>query len=138
MAFNIYGTEGMTINNYDIHDNQVVNIGSIGNDACPTDEMHTDESDIELPPELATPEAMKYWKGLQEAGFVSVNYGKTNKLSRRTAAYIADLFAIKLDLKSKWAPFEQLWDLKNLRQEMSKIPECGLENADEIEKIFKK
>lgn len=125
-------TGPITVNGpmFDIHDNGAVNIhmnGSERNNANPT----LDES-------LASPMAMKYWKRLEEQGFVGPDGRLTADTSRRQAMYIADLFSDKLKLKTKWKPFEKLWGIKNLAQEKYQMQETGAipRRYKDIDKAF--
>lgn len=88
---------------------------------------------------LASEEAMKYWKRLQAAGFVDGNYQLLQETTRKQAMYIAELFAERLGIKSKWKTFEQLWGINNLAQEKWDMLETGSSplRSKEIEKIFK-
>ena len=93
----------------------------------------------ELPPELRTQEAMKYWDQLEEAGFTDSNKQLCPTTSRQQAWYIAELFAEKLNLKnSKWKVFQDLWSMKNLAQEKQRAQERGLlpKFHKEIDAIF--
>lgn len=93
----------------------------------------------ELPPELSTPKAMKYWERLEEEGFVDCNHQLCPSTSRQQAWYIAELFAEKLELKNtKWKPFQMLWGINNLAQEKQHSQDTGqLPNrAKDIDKIF--
>ena len=92
----------------------------------------------ELPPRLSTEEAMKYWKRLQEAGFVDANYKLKPDTTRKQAMYIAELFAEKLGIISKWKTFEQMWGVSNLAQEKWDMQETGTtpSRSKDIDKIF--
>ena len=71
----------------------------------------------ELPAELLTEKAQKYWKRLREAGFIVADgYALAEGVSANQAAYIADCMAGKLRLMYKWKPFQQLWGIKTLAQ----------------------
>ena len=101
-------------------------------------ELHTDGGKNELPECLSTAEAMKYWKRLQKAGFVDANYQLMPDTTRKQAMYLAELFAEKLSVKSKWKTFEQLWGISNLAQEKWDMQETGSmpSRSIEIDKIF--
>ena len=92
----------------------------------------------DLPKCLSTEEAMKYWKLLQNAGFVDANYQLMPDTTRKQAMYIAELFAERLGIKSKWKTFEQLWGISNLAQEKWDMQETGTTptRSKEIDKIF--
>lgn len=92
----------------------------------------------EVPDMLITDEAKKYWRRLQEAGFVDVNYQLLPETTRKQAMYIAELFAERLGIKSKWKTFEQLWGISNLAQEKWDMQETGStpSRSKEIDKIF--
>ena len=70
-----------------------------------------------LPDVLATGMAMKYWQRLQKAGFVDEHYQLSATTTRKQAMYIADVFSDKLQMRSKWKPFQELWHINNLAQE---------------------
>ena len=91
-----------------------------------------------LPDVLATGLAMKYWKRLQEAGFVDMNYQLTADTTRKQAMYIADVFSDKLQMRSKWKPFQDLWHINNLAQEKWDMQETGKtpNRSEEIDRIF--
>lgn len=91
----------------------------------------------QLPENLATPESMKYWKRLQENEFVDENYQR-KKMTRQQTMYIAEAFAEKLGIRSKWQTFESLWNINNLAQEKKQMRETGKMPAKykTINKIF--
>lgn len=88
---------------------------------------------------LETDEAKKYWLRLEEAGFTDANCALMPETTRKQAMYIAELFAEKLGIKSKWKTFEQLWGISNLAQEKWDMQETGStpSRSKEIDKIFK-
>ena len=87
---------------------------------------------------LETDEAKKYWLRLEEAGFTDANCALMPEKTRKQAMYIAELFAEKLGIKSKWKIFEQLWGISNLAQEKWDMQETGStpSRSKEIDKIF--
>ena len=91
-----------------------------------------------LPEVLASRTAMKYWKRLQEAGFVDERCQLKPTTTRKQAMYIADVFSDKLQLSSTWKPFQDLWSISNLAQEKWEMLETGKKTArsDEIDRIF--
>lgn len=82
--------------------------------------------------------ARKYWERLRQSRFVDDNYMLLKSTSRQQTAYIAELFAEKLGIKTKWKTFEDFWGINNLAQEKNqrlengKLPSC----SGEIENIF--
>ena len=102
-----------------------------------TTQMESDESSL-LPDVLATGMAIKYWKGLQKAGFVDERYLLSPTTSRKQAMYIADVFSDKLQMRSKWKPFQELWHINNLAQEKWEMQETGKSPArsEEMDEIF--
>ena len=102
------------------------------------------EADVEhedsslLPEVLATEMAMKYWKGLQKAGFVDETFQLSPTTTRKQAMYIADVFSDKLQMRSKWKPFQELWHINNLAQEKWEMQETGKTPArsEDIDKVF--
>ena len=97
----------------------------------------SDESSL-LPDVVATGMAIKYWKRLQQAGFVDERYLLLPITTRKQAMYIADVFSDKLQMRSKWKPFQELWHINNLAQEKWEMQETGKSPArsEEIDKIF--
>ena len=91
-----------------------------------------------LPDVLATGMAMKYWQRLQKAGFVDEHYQLSATTTRKQAMYIADVFSDKLQMRSKWKPFQELWHINNLAQEKWEMQDTGKSPArsEDIEKIF--
>ena len=91
-----------------------------------------------LPDVLATGMAMKYWKRLQKAGFVDKHYQLSPTTTRKQAMYIADVFSDKLQMRSKWKPFQELWHINNLAQEKWEMQETGKSptRSEDIDKIF--
>ena len=87
---------------------------------------------------LATGMAMKYWKGLQKAGFVDETFQLSPTTTRKQAMYIADVFSDKLQMRSKWKPFQELWHINNLAQEKWEMQETGKTPArsEDIDKVF--
>ena len=91
-----------------------------------------------LPDVLATGLAMKYWSRLQQAGFVDEHYQLSPATTRNQAMYIADVFSDKLQMRSKWKPFQELWHINNLAQEKWEMQETGKSPArsEDIDRIF--
>ena len=91
-----------------------------------------------LPDVLATGMAMKYWQRLQKAGFVDEHYQLSATTTRKQAMYIADVFSDKLQMRSKWKPFQELWHINNLAQEKWEMQETGKSPArsEDIDKVF--
>jgi len=87
---------------------------------------------------LASEEAMKYWKRLQQKGFVDERCQLKQDTTRKQAMYIAEVFAERLGIKSKWKTFERLWGISNLAQEKWDMQETGAtpSRSYEIDRIF--
>ena len=87
---------------------------------------------------LESDEAKKYWLRLEDAGFVDAKHALMPETTRKQAMYIAELFAEKIGIKSKWKTFEQLWGISNLAQEKWDMQETGStpSRSKEIDKIF--
>ena len=102
------------------------------------DAQQESEDSSLLPDVLATGMAMKYWKRSQKAGFVDEHYQLSPTTTRKQAMYIADVFSDKLQMRSKWKPFQELWHINNLAQEKWEMQETGKSPArsEEIDKIF--
>lgn len=92
-----------------------------------------------LPELLATQRALIYWELLKKHKFVGSNYMLLPTTTRQQAMYIAEIFAEKLKLPSKWKLFENYWGIKNLAQEKNQFLEIGKSpaRADVIDEIFK-
>jgi hypothetical protein len=80
----------------------------------------------ELPAELLTEEAQKYWKRLREAGFIVADgYALAEGISVNQATYIAICMAEKLNITKKWKVFQDLWGVKNMAQLSKNWEESG-------------
>ena len=125
MAGNTVYVQG---NYVDVHDNLEVN-------------LHIDKATVNVQKDMgivAEPAAMKYWKRLEEQGFLGTECQLLPATSRKQAMYIADLFSDKLKLKLKWKPFETLWGIKNLAQEKYQMQQTGAmpKRYKDIDKVF--
>lgn len=133
MAGNTVYVQG---NYVDVHDNEVVNLNIDKATVQVKDEVKTEKPAVDDC--LTSLAAMKYWKRLEEQGFVDSDCQLLPETSRRQAMYIADIFSDKLGLKSKWKPFENLWGISNLAQEKYKMQETGAmpKRYRDIDKVF--
>lgn len=95
--------------------------------------------DLSMPEILATEQAIIYWKRLQQKGFVDDHYMLLESTTRQQAAYIAELFAEKLGIRTKWKTFEDFWNINNLAQEKNQRTELGKlpSRSSEIDEIFR-
>ena len=134
MAGNTVYVQG---NYVDVHDNEVVNLNIDKATVQVKDEVKTEKPAV-ADDRLTSTEAMRYWKRLEEQGFVDSDCQLLPETSRRQAMYIADIFSDKLGLKSKWKPFENLWGISNLAQEKYKMQETGAmpKRYRDIDKVF--
>lgn len=82
--------------------------------------------------------AAKYWQLLKEYGFTDDDHLLLASTTRQQAMYIAESFADKFKLKTKWKTFEDIWGIKNLAQEKNRMQETGKlpPRHDEIDRIF--
>lgn len=127
----------------DIHDNQNVYL-SVDKaqvnvaDRVRKDDVSLPENEEKLTGVLATAEAMRYWKRLQEAGFVDERCQLKPETTRKQAMYIAEVFAERLGIGSKWKTFERLWGISNLAQEKWDSQQTGTlpSRSKEIDRIF--
>lgn len=96
------------------------------------------DSDNDTPDVLNSEQAKKYWQRLQQCGFVDSQNQLQKGTTRQQAMYIAELFAEKMGIKSKWKTFEDLWGINNLAQEKQKCTDLGKlpARSDVIDKIF--
>lgn len=133
MGITVNAQAGSIINNYDIHDNEVVNVG-INGEVHETPEIHKEEG--ELPYEFGTPKAMRYWKRLRDCGWVDEHWQRTKQMSLSTAAYTVYCFARVLNLDGGWAMFEKFWGCKNLQQEYHKIQYRLPKKCEKLKIIF--
>lgn len=149
MGFNIKNNYGPNIDN---HDGGVINL-SMGRDgrwAVDAEDAEIVEevkggNDVSLPENeeilsgvLASEEAMKYWKRLQQKGFVDERCQLKPETTRKQAMYIAEVFAERLGIGSKWKTFERLWGISNLAQEKWDFQQTGTlpSRSKEIDRIF--
>ena len=96
------------------------------------------EAAVVLPDVLGTEEAARYWQGLQAAGIVDVRCQLSPGITRKQAMYVADVMSERLQMRSKWKPFQDLWHINNLAQEKWEMQETGKmpPRSDEIDAIF--
>lgn len=91
----------------------------------------------ELPEELATAEAMKYWERLQQEGIVDQHFQPL--CSRSEMALLAYEMAKRLAIENMWSVFGEFWQKKYLSTEYSKAKSLQ-KRADYLkmlkEKIF--
>ncbi|MBR6197351.1 MAG: hypothetical protein IKQ72_07085 [Bacteroidaceae bacterium] len=69
------------------------------------------DAEVILPECLMTPEAMRLWKRLQDAGWVDNDY-RTIGLSYTQKAVLAMEMSKRLDVFRVWKVFGDLWDMK--------------------------
>lgn len=127
----------------DIHDNQNVYL-SVDKaqvnvaDRVGKDEVPLPEQEEKLSGVLASEEAMRYWKRLQQKGFVDERCQLKPETTRKQAMYIAEVFAERLGIGSKWKTFERLWGISNLAQEKWDFQQTGTlpSRSKEIDRIF--
>ena len=127
----------------DIHDNQNVYL-SVDKaqvnvaDRVRKDDVSLPENEEKLSGVLASEEAMRYWKRLQQKGFVDERCQLKPETTRKQAMYIAEVFAERLGIGSKWKTFERLWGISNLAQEKWDSQQTGTlpSRSKEIDRIF--
>ena len=92
-----------------------------------------------LPSELGSAEALRYWQRLLEKGFGEDNFKLASETTRKQAMYIAESFAEKLGLRSKWKLFQDFWGINGLAQEKWEMQQTGTmpTRYKEIDEIFK-
>lgn len=73
-----------------------------------------EESKPTLPELLATDDAMIYWQRAKDNGVVDENYQICKKYSHVFKSLFAEKMMRVLRIDS-WVPFEELWNIKNLR-----------------------
>lgn len=120
---------------------KIQTIGMLAMEWLEKTEVHTQQavdSQSVLTGRLASEEAMRYWKRLQQKGFVDECCHLKQKTTRKQAMYIAEVFAERLGIKSKWKTFEHFWGISNLAQEKWDMQETGTtpSRSDEIDRIF--
>ena len=101
---------------------KIQTIGMLAMEWLEKTEAHTQQavdSQSVLTGRLASEEAMRYWKRLQQKGFVDECCQLKQDTTRKQAMYIAEVFAERLGIGSKWKTFERLWGISNLAQEKS-------------------
>jgi hypothetical protein len=150
MGFNIKNNYGPNIDN---HDGGVIKLtmGRDGRWAVDAEDAEIVEevkggNEVPLPEQeeklsgvLASEEAMRYWKRLQQKGFVDERCQLKPETTRKQAMYIAEVFAERLGIGSKWKTFEQLWGISNLAQEKWDFQQTGTlpSRSKEMDRIFK-
>lgn len=127
----------------DIHDNQNVYLSVDKAQVSVADGMRKDDASLpeneeNLTGVLASDEAMRYWKRLQQKGFVDECCQLKPETTRKQAMYIAEVFAERLGIGSKWKTFERLWGISNLAQEKWDFQQTGTlpSRSKEIDRIF--
>ena len=148
MGFNIKNNYGPNIDN---HDGGVIKLtmGRDGRWAVDAEDAEIVEevkggNEVPLPEQeeklsgvLASEEAMRYWKRLQQKGFVDERCQLKPETTRKQAMYIAEVFAERLGIGSKWKTFERLWGISNLAQEKWDFQQTGTlpSRSKEIDRI---
>lgn len=93
---------------------------------------------VELPAELATENALKYWRKAQAAGWVKDDFSFNG--TRYQMAYFAEAMGERLELKNnrKWVPFKELWKFDKFAQTRRESKERfgKVENSKEIDSLF--
>ena len=120
---------------------KIQTIGMLSMEWLEKTEAHTQQavdSQSVLTGRLASEEAMRYWKRLQEKGFVDERCQLKQDTTRKQAMYIAEVFAERLGIGSKWKTFERLWGISNLAQEKWDFQQTGTlpSRSKEIDRIF--
>ena len=149
MGFNIKNNYGPNIDN---HDGGIIKLtmGRDGRWAVDAEDAEIVEevkggNEVPLPEQeeklsgvLASEEAMRYWKRLQQKGFVDERCQLKPETTRKQAMYIAEVFAERLGIGSKWKTFERLWGISNLAQEKWDFQQTGTlpSRSKEIDRIF--
>ena len=145
MGFNIKNNYGPNI---EVNEGGVVNLNQDKNGHWTTEveeaqivEESQEERQVQecvVSEMLKTTTAERCWVKLYEAGFVDAKYKLLPGTTRKQAAYIAECFAEKLGINSKWKTFEDFWGISNMAQEMWDIRQTGIlpKRSKEIDKIF--
>ncbi len=120
---------------------KIQTIGMLAMEWLEKTEAHTQQavdSQSVLTGKLASEEAMRYWKRLQQKGFVDECCQLKQDTTRKQAMYIAEVFAERLGIGSKWKTFERLWGISNLAQEKWDFQQTGTlpSRSKEIDRIF--
>lgn len=120
---------------------KIQTIGMLAMEWLEKTEAHTQQavdSQSVLTGRLASEEAMRYWKRLQQKGFVDECCQLKQDTTRKQAMYIAEVFAERLGIGSKWKTFERLWGISNLAQEKWDFQQTGTlpSRSKEIDRIF--
>lgn len=112
----------------------ITNISNVNFNPLPTVERKAS-----LPGVLATDQAKIYWERLKQKKFVDGRFMLAQSTTRQQAAYIAEAFAEKLEIKAKWKTFQDFWGIKNLAQEIYQMKQIGKlpSRSKEIDAIFK-
>lgn len=73
-----------------------------------------------LPPELATPDALKLWQRARQCKWVDEGYQPIG-MSRSKAAVLAYEIGFAINLSPRWRPFERLWHRNNMRADYNRV-----------------
>ena len=127
----------------DVHDNQNVYLSvdkaevKMGQ-PCADGAENPKELKGEQAEALLTEDAEKYWQRLQKCKFVDEDRRLLAGTTRKQAMYIAEAFAERIGIRSKWKTFERFWCISNLAQEKWDLQQTGSmpSRYKEIDKIF--
>ncbi len=89
----------------------------------------------QLPEELATPEALKYWENAKREQLIKENYSFIGTNYER--AEFAYCFSEKLCIKNKWKYFQQLWDCKAMAVDYLQAHNFGYIKDDFVKRLNK-
>lgn len=122
----------------DVHDNENVYLSVDKAEVKLNDKVQQPKGETVTAKELASEKAMIYWKRLQEAGFVDADGQLLPTTSRKQAMCIAESFAEKMGIQSKWKTFERFWGISNLAQEKWDLLQTGITppRSKEIDELF--
>lgn len=98
--------------------------------------LSTDADILQMPIELATPQAMEIWDKAKKAGWINDDYSFNG--TKYQMAYAAEIMGKALGLKPKWKPFISLWKYKYFAQTRRESVELigRVERDKDIEATF--
>ena len=109
-----------------------------GGGSQPMDFPQENQEALRLPVKLRTPQAMDYWRKLQENGYVTSDFKPLG--TKKQMALIAIEFSTAMGWKTKYKPFADLWghNAKSMQEAVRRIRNGNREEWQVIiENIFR-
>lgn len=112
----VFNFNGANVTFNDIHDNHncTIIVPQQGKNAA---------TNASIPEELSTEEAKQLLSKLQQADLLDANYQPCSNHTKTYYALVAKEVSNHLGLEKCWAPFEELWSRKNMRNDYQRALE---------------